>query len=107
MSVIWSPHAESLLEDVVIGIARATSPDDGLHWEGRLRKGANGLADFPLSCPVVPLVCFREVPPNPERMRQLIVKPYRIVYEAVDDEVHVLSIRHGRMLVSTDDTYWT
>ena len=32
--------------------------------------------------------------------------PYRIVYEAIDDKVHVLSIRHGRMLVSTDDTYW-
>ena len=106
MTVIWSPHAESLLEDVVIGIARETSPDDGLHWEDRLRKGANELADFPLSCPVVPLVCFREVPPNPERLRQLIVKPYRIVYEAINDEVHVLTIRHGRMLVSTNDTYW-
>ena len=46
------------------------------------------------------------VPPNPERLHQLIVKPYRIVYEVVCNEVHVLSIRHSRMLVAGADTYW-
>ena len=106
MTVRWSPHAKQLLRGIIFDIEDALSSEDALRWECTLRESANRLADFPLSCPVVPLVCFRDVPPNPERLRQLIVKPYRIVYEAVDDEVHVLSIRHGRMLVSTDDTYW-
>ena len=106
MIVVWSPHAESLLEDIVLDIAREVSPDDGIHWEYRLRKDASGLADFPLSCPVVPRECFHEVPPNPKRLRQLICKPYRIVYEIVGSECRVLSIRHGRMLVALSDTYW-
>ena len=105
-SVEWSPHAEALLEDIVLGIAMKLHPDDGLRWEVKLREAASGLGRFPLSCPNVPLECFNTVPPNPERLHQLIVKPYRIVYEVVGDEVHILSIRHSRMLVSESDTSW-
>ena len=85
------------------------SCEDSIRWNDKILNAVSQLESFPLSCPVVPvvpLVCFRDVPPNPERLRQLIIKPYRIVYEAVDDEVHVLSIRYGRMRVPTDDTYW-
>ena len=106
MTVKWSPHAKQLLCEIIFTIEDAFSTEDALRWEDVLRKNANGLADCPLSCPTIPLICFREVPPNPERLRQLIVKPYRIVYEIIGDEVHVLSIRHGRMLVALDDTYW-
>ncbi len=104
--VKWSPHAEALLEEIVLGIATELYPDDGLRWEATLREAADGLGDFPLSCPGIPPECFQTVPPKPERLHQLIVKPYRIVYEVVDDECHILSIRHGRMLVSDADTDW-
>ena len=105
-SVKWSPHAGSLLEEIVLGIATTLYPDDGIRWEARLREAANGLGDFPLSCPTIPVECYHIVPPNPEQLHQLIVKPYRIVYEIVGDEVHILSIRHGRMLVTLDDARW-
>ena len=105
-SVKWSPHAESLLEEIVLGIATTLYPDDGVRWEMKLRDAAEGLGDFPLSHPTISVECYHTIPPNPERLHQLIVKPYRIVYEIVESEVHILSIRHGRMLVSLDDTHW-
>ena len=106
MIVLWSPHAETLLDDIVIGIAEALSVDDGLRWERNLRIAAAGIGDFPFSGPVVPVECFHTIPANADRLRQVIVKPYRIVYEPVDDEIHILSIRHSRMLVTMDDTVW-
>ena len=42
-SVEWSPHAEMLLEDIVLGIAITLYPDDGLRWEVKLREAANEL----------------------------------------------------------------
>lgn len=104
--VKWSPHAESLLEEIVLGIATELYPDDGIRWETKFREAAVGLGNFPLSCPIVPVECYHTIPPNPDRLHQLIVKPYRIVYEVAEDEVHILSIRHGRMLVAIDDTSW-
>ena len=65
---------------------------------------SGGLGNIPLSHQTIPVECYHTVPPNPERLHQLIVKSYRIVYEIVESEVHILSIRHGRMLVALDDT---
>ena len=104
---LWSPHAETLLNDIVLGIAEALSVDDGLRWEGKLRTAAADIGDFPFAGPIVPVACFHTIPANPDRLRQVIVKPYRIVYEPIGDEIHILSIRHSRMLVTAIDTIWT
>ena len=44
--VKWSPQAESLLVEIVLGIATALYPDDGIRWEMKLREAADGLGDF-------------------------------------------------------------
>ena len=106
MGILWSPHAESLLDDIVIGIANALSVDDGIRWEVRLRKAAADLGSFPYMGSTIPPECFHVVPDNLDRIRQTFCGPYRIVYEPVTDEIHILSIRHGRMLVADGDTTW-
>ena len=35
LNVLLSPHTESLLEDIVLGIAEALSVEDGLRWEDK------------------------------------------------------------------------
>ena len=107
MNIVWSPHAEELLEDIVLGIASALSIDNGLAWGSRLREAADQLADYPYLGTEIPLSCFHTIPENIDRLRQIIYKPYRIVYEPVEDEIHILSIRHARMLVAEGDTDWS
>ena len=81
MNVAWSPHANSLFLDILAQIEDVLSIEDAYRWRERILDDA-------------------------DRLRQVICKPYRIVYEPVDGEIHILSIRHSRMLVTMDDTAW-
>jgi len=105
--VLFSPHAEAQLDDIVVGIAIALGVDDGLRWEAKLREAALSIADFPEIGPNVPADCFCMPPPDLERLHQVLCRPYRIVYEVTDTECHVLSIRHTRMMLGSDDTSWS
>ena len=106
MTPQFSPHTQSLFQDILLTIADKLSHEDAIRWHDKIIGEVAQLEQFPLSCPNVPLECFISVPTNPEQLHQLIVKPYRIVYEVIDNEVHVLSIRHSRMLVTDSDTFW-
>ena len=106
MTPQFSPHAQLLFQDILLTIADKLSYEDAIRWHDKIIGEVAQLEHLPLSRPNVPLECFNTVPPNPERLHQLIVKPYRIVYEVVCNVVHVLSIRHSRMLVADTDTYW-
>ena len=106
MTAQWSPHARELLCDILRTIAQKLYPDDALRWQADIDNCVMQLEDYPQSGTGVPLECFDTIPPNVDDLRQTFCLPYRIVYEIVDDEVHVLSIRHSRMLVADTDTFW-
>ena len=106
MNVAWSPHANSLFLDILAQIEDALSIEDAYRWRERILDDADRLADLPFSGAIVPAECFHTIPANADKLRQVICKPYRIVYEPVGDEIHILSIRHSRMLVTMDDTTW-
>ena len=106
MNVLLSPHAEILLEDIVLGIAEALSVEDGLRWEDKLRHTTLTLGEFPNIGTAIPTECFDTPLENADNLRQTFCGPYRIVYETVEDEIHILSIRHSRMLVTEVDAVW-
>ena len=102
----WSPHAKGLLADILYAITTELSEEDALRWRNRIQAATDQLADFPNIGTAIPLVCFNTPPEDADKLRQVICKPYRIVYESLGDEIHILSIRHSRMLVAEGDTYW-
>lgn len=106
MTVLTSPHAQGLFHNILAVIAREQSPQDAVKWRTKILAAIQVLEDFPQSGCTVPMVCFETIPDHVGNLRQTICRPYRIVYEIVEDEVHVLSIRHARMLVTETDTSW-
>ena len=101
-----SPHARALFRSIIQTIVQKQSVDDGLQWQTKIEDAVLTLEDFPEIGTGVPLKCFETIPPNADELRQTFCRPYRIVYEVVGDEIHILSIRHSRMLVTGTDTYW-
>ena len=102
----WSPHAKELLRSILATIRFEQSAEDAFRWNGKIAKAVETLDDFPLNGRNIPAACFTTIPENLDNLRQTFCLPYRIVYEVVENEVRVLSIRHSRMLVSSDDTIW-
>lgn len=106
MNVIWSPHARRLFAGILTTIAEERSLEDAYKWRNKIDESALSIAGFPLLSPLVPTECFFLPPPDPERLRQIICGPYRIVYEVTDSACYILSIRHTRMVLGVDDTTW-
>jgi len=106
MTVKWSPHAQELLGTILDDIAWNLYPEDAERWNGKIIEATMRLADYPELGTQMPISAFAFIPENPAQLRQLLISPYRAVYERVDDEIHILSIRHCRMLIDSSDTSW-
>ena len=55
----------------------------------RIRTSVRRLRDFPESGRIVPEM-------EPRGYREVVVPPYRIIYEVMAQEVHILRVWHGR-----------
>ena len=71
MDVFWSPHADSLLNEIVVGIAETLFVDDALRWEADLRETAERTGEFPFSGVAVSAERFATIPEGADRLRQV------------------------------------
>ena len=106
MKVKWSLHAHEQRKSIIRLIAQEQSRETATRWNSDFRRAVSILPPYPELGDAVPEEAFFSLPPDYERLRQTHCLPYRIIYEHVDDEIHILAIMHSSMMVRSRDTYW-
>lgn len=91
MRVVWTPEAISRLDDIDAHIA-LDSPTHAKEMIARLLARSRQLETAALS--------GREVPEyRRDDIRELLERPYRIIYRVTPDRVTILSVMHYRQLL--------
>ncbi len=91
-AVYLTPDAEADLEEIADYVERRDSPERGDYVYGRIKEAILALERLPNRGRVVPEL--KEV--GVTRYREIIVKPYRVLYLVRETEVHVYCISDGR-----------
>jgi plasmid stabilization system protein ParE len=86
--VVWTQSARQALDDAVAYVA-ADAPRRSAELLIRVLDAAASLDHFSERGRIVPEV-------NDPTVRELIVPPYRLIYEVTRDEVRVLGLLHDR-----------
>ena len=91
MKVQWTNNATDQLVNIYEYIS-LNSPTYAMRMVDRLTRRSEQIADQPLS--------GRKVPEyDVEDVRELIEKPYRIIYRIQQDKIDVLAVIHGAQLL--------
>ncbi len=62
------------------------------NWVNTIFETVENLSEFPESGRMVPEL-------NRNDIREIIKGNYRIIYKVLNDEIHILTIRHGKRLL--------
>jgi len=96
MRVHWTENAVKHLLSIYEYIAQ-NSPFYAGRTVDKLTKRTEQIADFPMS--------GRKVPEYPaDDVRELIEKPYRIIYRIKPDQIDVLAVVHGAQLLNIENS---
>lgn len=88
MRVRWTPGALADLREIITEISR-NRPQTARAVASRLKSASNDLRDQPQVGRVVEEIGRHEI-------RERIVRPWRLVYRVLPDEIHVLAVVHSR-----------
>lgn len=86
--VLWTGPALADLIEIREWVER-DSADAARRLAARIRGRVDELAVFPASGRVVPEIGI-------ERYREVIVRPYRVIYEIRKNDIVILRVRHSR-----------
>lgn len=90
MRVAWTALAEQQVAEAFAYI-RADRPTAAVRWLDRLLAAVASLVDHPDRGRAIPEVGRPEV-------RELIVRPYRVMYRRDPKQIFILSVLHGRRM---------
>ena len=99
MNVVWSPTALDQLDEIYDVIASERDIATATKWFFKINDAAANLAAFPLSGSSVPECAFEEHFTDLVGLRQLVIKPYRVVYEIADDACNILAVMRTSRLI--------
>ena len=91
MKVHWTRNAVDQLVNIYEYIS-LNSPTYGKQMVGKITRRSEQIADHPLSGRKVPEYEAQDI-------RELIEKPYRIIYRIRQDQIDVLAVIHGAQLL--------
>ena len=94
MKLVWSPLALAQAEEAACDIAE-DNPSAAERWLAGLFDEVDRLADYPESGRRVPEIRRIEI-------REIVYGEYRIVYRIRTTAVAILTVRHGRRLLSEE-----
>ena len=99
MNIVWSPTALEQLDEIYDTIASERDVATASKWFFKIQDAVNNLAEYPLCGPRIPECVFEDHFTDLIGLRQLIVKPYRVVYETTDNVCNILAVLHTCRLI--------
>jgi len=95
MKIIWSPLSLDRIVEITEYIAE-DKPGASEKWVESIFKSIERLLKFPESGRIVPEIKRQEI-------REILLGNYRIIYRIELDIISVLTVRHGKQLLSGKD----
>ena len=95
MKIIWSPLSLNRIVEIAEYIAE-DKPGASEKWVESIFKSVERLLKFPGSGRIVPEIKRQEI-------REILLGNYRIIYRIELDIISVLTVRHGKQLLSGKD----
>mgnify|MGYP000173896561 FL=1 len=95
MEIEWSPLATERVIEIAGKIA-LDKPDVAMEWASRIFDSAKKLREYPRLGRIVPEI-------QEEDYRELIEGNYRIIYLVSASKISVLTVRHGKQLLSAEE----
>ena len=95
MKIIWSPLAAQRMTEIADYISR-DNPTGAVNWAKAIFEKIENIGQFPYMGRIVPEA-------NRNEIRELIFKNYRIIYRVETNHISILTIRHGRQLLSSEE----
>jgi len=95
MKIVWLPLAIDRVSEIA-GYIADDNHSAAIRWVDSIFKETERLKKFPNSGRVCPET-------NKKEIREIISGNYRIIYRVEDKEIRILTVRHGKQILPTDE----